>query len=128
MRKLSALKIEIDGYELVETRIINVFKNTFNLYIDNIEFHFVFVEDKNTTSFAEMKKTSRFEGKDVYIYNLKIYNFNTKKAQGWFEPIEFGQIDNDNYYFTLAGIDADKDEYKNEGKIVSLNIFRKPIS
>ena len=127
MEKLSPLKIKMDGYELIETRVINVFKNAFDLYIDNVEFHFAFIEDENVSSFAKMNKTSIIEGKDVCIYNLKIYNFNTKKAQGWFEPIEFGQIDNDNYYFTLAGIDADKDEHKNEGKIISLNIFRKPM-
>jgi hypothetical protein len=103
----------------IDSRVINVFKDTFDVTVGNIGFQFVFIDDKREESCSVVEK---MEGEKVCIFKVSVYNLNTGKVQGSFRPLSFGEMDGDTYHFSLTGIarEGGKD------KIVVFNLFKEP--
>jgi len=118
---MSISRIEIDGCELIDSRVINVFKDTFTVVVEDIIFRFDFIDDKDVDAWADVEKT---EFSDFPAYHVKIYNLNTGKVQGRFHPLEFGKADNFWYHWSLTGI---ADASSSTDKIVIFNLLREPI-
>jgi len=118
MEKLSVTKVEIDGCELIDSRIINVFKNEFTIQAENIGLKIEFFEN-NEESYSVVEKV---DDPHFIFYWVKLYNFNMGEIQGIFRPLEVGEDENYMYHFSLAGL-ARK---KGDSRILSFNLFREP--
>ncbi|MDR0314337.1 MAG: hypothetical protein LBH71_00100 [Oscillospiraceae bacterium] len=118
MEDLSITKVEIDNCELIDSRVINVFKNEFFVHVENIGFKFEFLEDKED-SYSVIDKV---DDPDFNLYWVKLYNFNTGKIHGFCKPLSVGEDDKYMYHFSLAGIARENTDYR----IVSFNLFREP--
>jgi len=116
MESLSITKVEIDNCELVDSRVINVFKNEFTIQAENLGLKFQFIEDgKDSYSIIEKVNNS-----DFILYHIKLFNFDTGKIQGFLKPIEVGEDEYSFYHISLACLLSDSKEFK----IVSFNLFR----
>jgi hypothetical protein len=120
MGDFSIPRIKIDGCELINSQVINVFNNEFMVYFDNIGFNFLFIDDPNESAYSIIDKVLE---NDLCLYKIKIFNLNTGGVQGRFRPLEFGVDDNFTYHYSLTGIAK-----KGGGdKIVVFNLFRETI-
>jgi len=96
----SELKISLDGYELVMSRVINMFSRKLVVCFENLVFSFEFLRKKVQNTSAECAKK---ENGDATGYNIKIYDSDTE-VHGLLNPMEIGMADGHNYYISLVGM------------------------
>ena len=119
MENLSITKIQIDNFQLIDSRVINLFRTHFDIFIENLTFHFECIDDKSDRVKVEI---SRFRGDD--IFDVNIYNFETGGLQGFFAPNPIGELGRTKYYFSISGIAHENRRYKS----IVFNLFQDTIN
>jgi len=108
-------KVAIDSYELIDSRVINLFKPHFDVFIENLTFHFEFIDTRTEKVKIEI---SRMRGDD--IFDITIYNFETGGLQGFFYPNAIGELGEAKYFFSISGISHENRHYKS----ITFNLFQ----
>jgi len=93
------LNILIDGYELVMSRVINLFNRKLTIYLNNVTFDFEFLRKKYRNASAEYVKS---EDGETSAYDIKIFDSDTE-IHGLLTPMEVGKVYDYNYYISLVG-------------------------
>ena len=114
MENLSISHIFMDNLELVDSQSVNVFKDTFDIWVENIRFRIIFIEDKKETAGADVDKV------DPETYNITLYNLQNGGLRGIMKPIGFGIFKDTEYSFSITGITHKNPEYKR----VVFNLFK----
>jgi hypothetical protein len=105
------------NFEIIDTKIINVMDSEFKILINNIVFHFGFIDTKE---FKGCRIGVDKEPKNG-VYEIMIANFNNLDLGGFFKPMLLGTVDGVEYYFNLSGWSIKGKEYD----IIIINILRK---
>jgi hypothetical protein len=108
-------RILIDNYELIDSRVINLFRTHFDVFVENLAFHFEFIDDRSDRVKIEI---SRYRGDD--IFDVSIYNFETGGLQGFFAPNPIGDLGKTRYHFSITGIAHENRRYKS----IVFNLFQ----
>ena len=115
MEKPKIDKVAIDNYELIDSRVINLFRTHFDIFVENLTFHFEFIDNRSDRVKIEI---SRLRGDD--IFDIRIFNFETGGLQGFFYPNPIGELGEAKYYFSISGISHENRHYKS----ISFNLFQ----
>lgn len=104
-------------YEIIDSKIINVIDSEFMIQIDDIKFHFGFIDIKE----FKMAKIGVDKEPENGVYRVMIVNFNDLDLGGFFKPMILGTVNGIEYYFNLSGWAIKGKEYD----VVIINILRK---
>ena len=118
MKKPKIDSLVIDNFELIDSRVVNLFRTHFDIKIENLTFHFEFID--NNTEKVKIEIT-RFRGDD--IFDINIYNFEAGGLQGFFAPNPIGELGQTKYYFSISGIAHENRRYKS----IVFNLFQETI-
>jgi len=121
---MSIKRVQIDDCELIDSRVINLFKDSFMVVVENVIFRFEFIDDPNEDALMVVTKKGIDEETGHWVYKANIYNFNNGKVQGRFTPMEFGKDEDAFYHYSITGIAKEGSETE---KIVVFNLLREPV-
>ncbi|MCQ2102899.1 MAG: hypothetical protein MJY98_06710 [Fibrobacter sp.] len=100
------IKIFTDGLEVIQSGIINLFKNEFFITINGINLVFEFLNDSSEN--AETHFDGLNEGNNTL--RLKIYNMKNALLEGFYNPIRIGTINNREFLINFAAWSLDSEQ------------------
>jgi len=118
MDKPKISKITTGGLELIDSRIINLYRPHFDIRIENLTFYFEFIDDRRDRAKIEI---SRLRGDN--IFDVRIFNFEAGGLQGFFVPNAIGEFGNARFHFSISGISHENRRYKT----VVFNLFQEVL-
>jgi len=110
------LKYTTGKYELIDSKIINVLDNEFQIHFNDVTFLFGFGDTKE---FKNSKIVMDKEPTDG-VYKIAIFNFNYRDLSGFLEPMPLGIVDGIQYFFNFTGWALPGKEYS----VIIINIFK----
>jgi hypothetical protein len=117
MAYMLGTQVWVDTFELLDSGIINLFKNEFKIVVTDLTFHFKFSEDKKKSVGGILITPDTQNNKDIFI---ELYNFANPLVQGYFDPIEVGYINERRLYINFSLLVAD---VKTNSRTFAYNIY-----
>lgn len=109
------IKIDVDGFELIHSGILNLFSKSFKLTINNLIITFSF---ENKTDVIGI----RIIGKPVddKSLNITFVNLSNSLLEGFFTPLSLGTLNGKNLYMNFSGWTVNDE---NHIRSLAYNIF-----
>jgi hypothetical protein len=92
-------KVTIGEYELIESGIIDLWRQDFEIEIQGLKLIFSFDTEKDEDPTLHM--VGKTEGEKILKFDVR--NMKNGIGEGFFKPIEIGTIDSRQFFITFSG-------------------------